>query len=147
VLSTIRRDDAPHSRVFAADIKKQISCIDLKSGDVRPFVAIAYANAICLADGLLYAAHEGALSIVHFDSGAVQHSAVKTLHGRSWDHARGIAVLPILCAFLIGVACTPFPESPFASVPVLSVSELTRSAVHCATMRALTGLSLCPVTN
>jgi hypothetical protein len=52
------------SRVFAAD-RKQISCIDVKSGAVRPFVSIADADAMCLADGLLSAVHFHSLSIIH----------------------------------------------------------------------------------
>jgi hypothetical protein len=84
-------DDA--SRVFVSD-DNRISCIDVKSGAVRLFVGIGKAEAMRLADGLLYAVHDGALSIVHIDSGAIQQSAGKTLHGQSWTTARGISVLP-----------------------------------------------------
>jgi hypothetical protein len=77
-------------------VDREISCFDIRSGDVRPFAKIANAYAMCLADGLLYAVHGGCLSmsIVHIDSGAIQQSAVQTLHGRSWEQARGGAVLP-----------------------------------------------------
>jgi hypothetical protein len=81
------------SRVFVTD-NKQISCIDVVSGAVRPFVGIAEVDAICLADGLLYAVHDEGLSVVHADSGVIQQSAIRTLHGRSWVSATGIAVLP-----------------------------------------------------
>jgi hypothetical protein len=87
-----------HRTMFRACLwgnMKQISCIDVESGAVRPFVNITYARAICLADGLLYAVHgRGCLSIIHAESGAIQRSAVKKLHGRSWGGAAGIVVLP-----------------------------------------------------
>jgi hypothetical protein len=79
------------ARVFVSD-GKQISCIDVESDVVRLFVGIATALAMTVADGLLYATHYGDLSIVHAET--IQLSAVRTLHGRSWATARGIAVLP-----------------------------------------------------
>jgi hypothetical protein len=93
--------DRPHalvcapdaSRVFVGDYK-QISCIDVMSGAVRPFATIADADSLCLADGLLYAVHSDCLSVVNAETGAIQQSAVKTLHGRSWKAPLGIAVLP-----------------------------------------------------
>jgi hypothetical protein len=73
------QDEGP--RVFVAD-DKRISCIDVESGAVHSFVGIRYANAMCLADGLLYAVHDGSVSVIHAESGAIEQSAVKTLHGR-----------------------------------------------------------------
>jgi hypothetical protein len=71
------------SRVFVAHYN-QISCIDVKSGAVRSFLAVAEAGALV---------HGDCLSVVHAESGAVQ-STVKALRGRSWDSAKDIAVLP-----------------------------------------------------
>jgi hypothetical protein len=85
------------SRVFVTD-EHRIRCIDVSSGAVRSFVGIARVASLSLADGVLYAVHDGGLSIIHVDSGAIQQSAVRTLHGHSWKTARVIAVFPaFLC--------------------------------------------------
>jgi hypothetical protein len=80
-------------RVFVAD-NAQLSRIDYGCGGA-PFLDIAIADAMCFADGLLYAVHDGGrLSVIHAESGVIQHSAAKTVHGQSWSNATGIAVLP-----------------------------------------------------
>jgi hypothetical protein len=80
------------SRVFVAD-RKQISCIDVRSGAVRSFVDIPRANGIRLADGLLYAVHGDGLSVIHAESGAIQQSAVQQLY--SWSSAGDLIVFPV----------------------------------------------------
>jgi hypothetical protein len=86
-------DDAARACVFVSDCN-QISCIDVASGAVRSSIGISSVEAMTFADGLLYALHGGGLSIVHADSGAIQQSAVRTLHGHSWEGACDIVVLP-----------------------------------------------------
>jgi hypothetical protein len=61
------------SGVFVAD-STQVSCIDVESDVVRPFVNIASADGICLADGLLYCARR--LSVRH-PCRERRHSAVR----------------------------------------------------------------------